>query len=70
MLHSLTVCGELHTCLLTSPCLVFPHTAWPAVRRDRVLSTGRQKGLSKTEERTADRKEEVFESALEPLQSI
>lgn len=34
------------------------------------MSIGRQKWLSKAEERRADRKEEVFESALEPVQSL
>lgn len=34
------------------------------------MSIGRQKWLSKAEERRADRKEEVFESALEPVQSM
>lgn len=57
MLRSPTVWAELHTCLLTFPCL---HIAWPAVMRERVLSSGRQKWLSKTEERRADRKAEVW----------
>lgn len=34
------------------------------------ISIGKQKWLSKAEERRADRKEEVFESNLEPLQSM
>lgn len=33
-------------------------------------SIGRQKWLSKAEERRADRKEEVFEADLEPVQSM
>lgn len=70
MLHSIASGGELHTCLLTSPCLVFPHIALLAVRRVRVLSGEGQKRLSKTKERRADRKEEVFESDLKPVRSI